>query len=98
MALKKEIILDNGVPTNYHRVVSINKITNVGNIIEVASYTSEEKREEERTYYESKKTDKSMNVFTNTEYISKEYDENEGIQEIYEYLKTLDKYKNAENA
>ena len=45
MGLKKEITLDNGVSVNYHRIVSINNITNVSTIIEVASYTSEEKRQ-----------------------------------------------------
>ena len=40
MALKKEIELENGIIVNYHRIVSINKITNDCNIIEVASYTS----------------------------------------------------------
>ena len=29
MALQKEIILNNGVTVNYHRIVSLNKITNV---------------------------------------------------------------------
>ena len=46
MGLKKSIELDNGVIVNYHRIVSINKVTNVSNIIEIASYTNEEKREE----------------------------------------------------
>lgn len=48
MALYKEIDLDNGVTVRYHRVVSVNTITNVQNIIEVASYTSKEKRDEEK--------------------------------------------------
>lgn len=90
-------MLDNGVATNYHRIVSINKITNHQNIIEVASYTSKEKRQEEQEYYNSKEKE-SMNVFTNIEYIEKEYDENETIENSYEYLKTLEKYKDAENA
>ena len=46
MALNKKIELDSGVVVNYHRVVSVNKITNIQNIIEVASYTSEDKRDE----------------------------------------------------
>ena len=49
MALKKEIELENGITTNYHRIVSINKITNNCNIIEVASYTSEKQREKENS-------------------------------------------------
>ena len=36
MALSKEIELENGVIVKYHRIVSINKVTNQTNIIEVA--------------------------------------------------------------
>lgn len=98
MALKKTIILNNGIPVNYHRVVSINKITNNCNIIEVASYISEEKRQEEIDYYNSTDENKSMNVFIDTNYINKEYDENETIQDVYDYLKTTEKFKDAEDA
>ena len=38
MALIKEIVLDNGTTLNYHRIVSLNKIVNKSNIIEIASY------------------------------------------------------------
>ena len=94
MGLKKEIILDDGVIVNYHSIVSINNITNVCNIIEIASYTSKEKRQEEKDAIENAT---EMNVFINTEYINKEYTENLTIKEAYEYLKTLEKYKNASN-
>lgn len=97
MALKKEIELENGIIVNYHRIVSLNKITNNSNIIEIASYTSKEKRQEELEYYSLTKEDKSMNVFIDTTYINKEYDENETIEEVYEYLKTLDKFKESED-
>lgn len=94
MALKKRVELSSGVIVNYHRIVSINKITNNSNIIEVASYTSEEKRQEE---VEAIKNKTSMNVFIDTNYFSKEYNENETIQECYDYLKTTDKFKDAED-
>lgn len=97
MALKKEITLDNGIIVNYHRIVSLNKITNQANIIEVASYTSEEKRAEEQTYYSNEETNKEMNVFINTIYFNKEYDENETIENAYDYLKTTEEFKDAEN-
>ena len=97
MALQKEIVLDNGVIVNYHRIVSINKITNNSIIIEVASYTSEEKRQEEIEYYASSELDKSMNVFIDTTYINTDYDENKTIQDLYNYLKTTDKFKDAED-
>lgn len=97
MALKKEIELENGIIVNYHRIVSINKVTNNCNIIEVASYTSEKQRDKEKEYYKSIEKDKRMNVFIETEYIQKEYSENETIEECYEYLKKIDKFKDAED-
>lgn len=98
MALKKNITLDNGIPVSYHRVVSINKVINNSNIIEVASYVSEEKRQEEIDYYNSDEVDKSINVFIYTEYLNKEYSETETIKDVYEYLKTTEKFKDAEDA
>lgn len=97
MALEKEIELENGIIVNYHRVVSLNKVTNINNIIEIASYTSAKKRQEEKEYYEDTENNKSINVYIDTNYINKEYDENETIKDAYDYLKTTDKFKNAEN-
>ena len=94
MALQKQIELENGVVVNYHRIVSINKITNVSNIIEVASYTNQAKREEEKEAIENSI---EMNVFINTQYINSEYDETSTIENTYEYLKTLEKFKDAED-
>ena len=101
MGLKKEIILDNGIVVNYHRIVSLNKITNHANIIEVASYTSQSKRQEEiDSLKQSIETQEyvPINIFINTEYISKEYNETETIEDAYNYLKTLEKYNGAENS
>ena len=97
MALKKEIILENGITVNYHRIVSLNKVTNHANIIEIASYINKAEREKEKTYYQNEDNNKSMNVFINTKYITKEYVENETIEESYTYLKTLDIFENAED-
>lgn len=94
MGLRKEITLDNGVIVNYHRIVSLNNITNVSTIIEVGSYTSKEKRKEEKDAIENAT---EMNVFIDTKYINKEYTENLTIKEAYEYLKTLDEFKDAIN-
>lgn len=94
MAIQKEIELESGVIVSYHRIVSLNKITNNCNLIEVASYTSKEKREEEKKAIED---GTEMNVFIETDYINKEYNETETIENAYDYLKTLDKYKDAKN-
>lgn len=92
MALLKEIELDNGVIVNYHRIVSINKVTNHSNIIEIASYTSEAKRQEE---IDALQNANEMNIFIYTTFISKEYDEDETIEDTYTYLKTLDKFQDS---
>ena len=94
MALKKQIELDNGVIVNYHRIVSIKKITNQQNIIEIASYINEAKREKEKQCLDKKEVN---NVFINTQYINSEYDETSTIENTYEYLKTLDKFKDAKD-
>lgn len=136
MGLKKEIELDNGVILNYHRVVSLNKITNILNTIEVNSYISASQREKEKAYQElqlksaniaaaqvAQKTDidedgnlvssgnqieslteaeqealnQGINVLVITDFINIPYDEKMTIQTAYEYLRTTEKYKDAEN-
>ena len=100
MALKKEIELENGITVNYHRIVSINKVTNNAIIIEVASYISEKKRQEEievlQNIQESGEVT-PMNIFIDTTYINKEYSEKETIKDLYEYLKTIEKFRDAED-
>ena len=44
MALLKQIELDNGIVVNYHRITSINNITNISTNLEISSYVSETKR------------------------------------------------------
>lgn len=92
MALKKEIELENGIIVNYHRIVSINKITNSTIIVEVGSYISEAKRQEE-----IEKQGQKMNVFIETTYLNKEYNEADSIKDLYNYLKTTEKFKDAED-
>ena len=92
MGLKKQIELENGIVVNYHRIVSINKITNKSIIIEVASYTSEVKRQEEM-----KKQGQEMNIFIDTTYLDKEYNESDSIQDLYNWLKTTEKFKDAKD-
>ena len=93
MGLLKKIELENGIVVNYHRIISINKITNSSNIIEVGSYTSKEKRDEE-----IEKTGQEMNIFIDTTFMSIDYDEGVDIKDIYKYLKTTEKFKDAEDA
>lgn len=89
MALIKEITLENGIIINYHRVVSVNNITNHSSIIEVASYTSKAKREEEKLALEN---NEPMNVFIHTRYMEIPYDQSLEVGSAYQYLKTLPEF------
>lgn len=97
MALLKIKELENGITTNYHRIVSLTSIVNNQCIIEVASYINQNKRSEEKEYYESNDEDKLMNVFIETKYYNTDYDENMSVKTAYEYLKSLDEFKDSED-
>ena len=101
MALSKKIENDNGVTTNYHRIVSINQIVNEQTLIEVASYTDKSKRQEEQQALAKAKEEGNYpktNIYKAVEYIGKEYDEKDGdIEDMYKYIKTLDKFKGAKD-
>ena len=90
MALLKEIELNNGVVVKYHRIVSVNKITNQSTTIEVGSYIDEQKRNDEMT-------GRVIGTYIETEYIDVDYDENSNITDYYNYLKTTEKYNGAED-
>lgn len=94
MALIKEIELENGVKVNYHRIVSVNNVTNHSNIIEIASYTSKEKREQEK---EALEKNEFVDVFKHTRFREKAYEEDFNVVSAYEYLKKQDLYNNSIN-
>lgn len=94
MALQKSIILDSGVTINYHRVVSVNTITNISSIIEVGSYTSADKREEEKKKLAS---GEPMDIFIYTQYLPTDYNKDLNVDSAYTYLKTLDKFSDSQD-
>lgn len=94
MALSKHVTLGNGVATNYHRVVSVTCVTNVGNLIEVASYTSRAKREDEM---EALVSGTEHDVFVATTVISAPYDPAMTLASAYEYVKGLPELEGAKD-
>lgn len=95
MALNKKIELDSGVVVNYHRVVSVNTITNLQNVIEVASYTSREKRSEEKNWNPSMPI---TSVFIDTNYFVAPYDQNMTIESSYHWVKeNIERFADAED-
>lgn len=95
MALLKTIELDSGIILNYHRIVSVNKITNHATILEIAGYTSREKREQEISQLVN---NQEVTAYIDTTFMSVNYDEDTTIKDWYDYLKTTDKYNGAEDA
>lgn len=91
MALLKEIELENGVKVSYHRITSVNAITNNNSIIEVSSYTSEAKRNEEKNAEKGE----DINVFIHTRFIYTEYNKNLNVDLAYAYIKSLPIFEDA---
>lgn len=94
MALLKEIELENGIILNYHRIVTITKVTNHSTILEIAGYPSKKKREQE---IQQLANDEEVTVYIDTTFMSVDYDEKSTIKDWYTYLKTTDKYSGAED-
>ena len=94
MALLKSIELDSGIVLNYHRIVTITKITNHSIVLEIAGYTSKKKREQEVQQFEN---GEEITVYVDTTFMSVDYDEKTTIKDWYTYLKTTEKYSGAED-
>ncbi len=94
MSLKKNIALSNGIQLNYHRVAALHIYVNNQNVIEVQSYTSEDKRKEEK---EAIPLGLPHDVYIEARYYDVPYDQNMTISDAYEYLKTLPEFENAED-
>lgn len=94
MALLKNITANNGIITKYHRISTITTIINDCHIIEVASYTSEEKRNEEKQALENKAP---MDVYIDTHRFKMPYSESITIDAAYDYIKNLDVFERAKS-
>ncbi len=94
MALLKSIELENGITLNYHRIVTITKVTNHSIILEIAGYTSKSKRQQEIQQLTS---GEEITPYVDTMFMSVPYDEKSTIKDWYAYLKTTDKYSGAED-
>lgn len=113
MALIKNIELDNGIILNYHRIASLDKITNISNTIEINSYINKNQRLKEKEYQQlqlkniqhneamteedNQALTDGINVLVEAEYIELPYDANMTIVDAYNYLKTTEKYNQAQD-
>lgn len=90
MALYKEIRQDDGVTTNYHRVLFVMTVTNHHNSIAVLSYVDETSRDDEKNKVVAQPYQKSVTYET-------AYDSNMTVETAYDFLKTLPEFEGAEN-
>lgn len=88
MALQKSITQDDGVVTNYHRILFLQSTVNRQNSIAVISYVDEHIREQE-------KESDMFNPYKRCVTYETEYDENMSIKTAYEFLKTLPQFEGA---
>lgn len=93
MALYLRKTLGNGVAVEYHRVVRVDGMTNVQTTIEVASYTSAEKRAEEKAALSA---GDPMDVYTETSFHAAPWSESGmSCAQAYEWLKQQDEFEGA---
>lgn len=90
MALEKRIRQEDGVVTNYHRILFVNSVVNSHISIAVLSYVDKEIRTKE-------KEGVIVSPYRKSTTYEIEYIDNMTIDNAYEYLKTLSDFKNAIN-
>ena len=86
MALQKTIVQNDGVITNYHRILYTQSLINSHNSIAVLSYINEDSRKNESA---------ENRPYTVAITYEKDYVENMTIGSAYEYLKTLPEFEGA---
>jgi len=91
MALYKSIRQDDGVTTNYHRILYLHTTTNCQNSIAVLSYVDDSSREDEKANVVAQPYQKAITYET-------AYDPTMNISTAYDWLKTLPQFEGAEDA
>lgn len=88
MGLKKRIELPNGVTVSYHRITQILHTINHETWVTVASYTTQDKRNELLE-------NESADIYVMEVPYLHEYDSLLDVVRAYKWLKTLDEFKDA---
>jgi hypothetical protein len=91
MALYKAIRQNDGVVTNYHRILYLTQTVNCRNSIAVVSYVDDKSRGDEKTSILNEPYQKAVTYELS-------YDPSMTIETAYEYLKTMPLFEGATDA
>ena len=101
MAIKKQVIADNGIVTEYHRIAMIKTEVNQTVTILIYSYLSIDGRQIEKDYaaglYNDVKTSMIKFPYVDAKYVSADYDPAMTVEKAYEYIKTLPQFDGSED-
>lgn len=103
MAIKKKVKQSNGVETAYHRIAMVKIDTNQQITVLVYSYLNEDGREYEKEYAAGNIVGEPQFPYVEAEYLFFDYEENSEMfkgnvmQKAYNWLKSCDKFKGAED-
>lgn len=112
MALRKDITLSNGITLSYHRIDNVNIMVNWDIYIDVVSYLSKKEKDKEQRYRDTQRKSingeeltledkeilkQGIQVYSNCKQYTIPYSEDISVKTAYEYLKTLDDFKDAED-
>lgn len=89
MGLSKRVTLANGVQTNYHRIRTIMHDVGSKTLVDVVSYTSRAKREEER------EAGGLVETCVDVEWHEHDYDDALTVADAYAWLKTTEQFEGA---
>ncbi len=95
MALLKLVKQKNGLALKYHRIVDIKNILNDCTLIKIYSYYDEKTRKEEQK--QKKYSPYKETIYKEISVEKIPYNDSLTAENAYDYLKTLDKYKGAED-
>lgn len=88
MALKKTIIMPNGLPLEYHRIALVSFDVNSQNTILVHSYLNEDARQYEKDYAAGLIEGEPTFPYVHSEFYNPPYDGVMSISRAYDWLKT----------
>lgn len=96
MGIIKKNELPNGVNLSYYRIVSLTTVVGVQSTIELAGYTSQEKREEEQAAIIDPEGS-PCDVYIDTQYLAVDYDPDMSVNKAYALLKSMPEWEDAED-